>query len=110
MKFIDRKFRVPRIWSNKELKKFASLFSGKIINVSGWMDDDKQGNKYSDYFVKKNEYCISNYKTEARGYQGDLKDEIFLDLEDNLDKSLKNKFDVVFNHTVLEYINDFDQI
>ena len=43
MKLIDRKFRVPRIWSNKELKKFASLFSGEIINVSGWMDNDKQG-------------------------------------------------------------------
>ena len=25
---MDRKFRVPRVWSNKELEKFAKLFIG----------------------------------------------------------------------------------
>lgn len=25
---MDRKFRVPRVWSNKELEKFAKLFVG----------------------------------------------------------------------------------
>lgn len=32
----DKKFRVPRVWSNRELEKFGHLFSGKGVNVSGW--------------------------------------------------------------------------
>jgi len=39
---IDNKFQVPRIWSNAELRKFAHLFSGSIVNVSGWIDKDKE--------------------------------------------------------------------
>ena len=41
--FTDRKFKVPRYWSNEELKKFAHLFKGSVINVSAWKDVDKQG-------------------------------------------------------------------
>lgn len=29
--FTDRKFRIARIWSNRELKKYAHLFTGDII-------------------------------------------------------------------------------
>jgi len=100
----DRKSRVPRIWSNKVLKKHAKLFSGSIVNVSGWKDLDKQGKRYRDYFKNANKYSISNYETDARGFQGDLENEFFLDLEKELPKKLKAKFDVVFNHTTLEHI------
>ncbi|MGE0793604.1 MAG: hypothetical protein AB7V77_05500, partial [Candidatus Woesearchaeota archaeon] len=101
---IDKKFRVPRIWSNEELKKFSHLFSGKIINVSGWIDIDKEGKTYKNYFNKHSEYFISNFKKEARGFQGNIKNEFFLDLEKKLPEKLINEFDVVFNHTTLEHI------
>ena len=105
----DKKFRVPRIWSNRELEKFAHLFSGKGVNVSGWKDVDKEGKKYRDYFSNISEYWITNYKSEARGFQGNQENEIFLDLEEDLDESMHGKFDVVFNHTVLEHIFDVNK-
>jgi hypothetical protein len=105
----DKKFRVPRIWSNRELEKFAHLFSGKGVNVSGWKDVDKEGKKYRDYFSNISEYWITNYKSEARGFQGNQENEIFLDLEEDLDESMYCKFDVVFNHTVLEHIFDVNK-
>ncbi len=102
----DRKFRLPRKWSNQELKKFAPLFQGKIINVSAWKDQDKEGRRYKDYFENASEYWISNYYSEFRGFQGNLEREIFLDLAVPLPVELENQFDVVFNHTTLEHIFD----
>lgn len=100
---MDRIFRLPRVWSNQELSKFAHLFEGNIANVSGWKDIDKEGKYYRDYFYKASSYTITNYKSEARGFQG-LEGEIFLDLTQELPEDLVNRFDVVFNHTVLEHI------
>lgn len=102
--FLDKKFRKPRMWSNRELKKFAHLFQGRIINVSAWQDQDKEGNRYKDYFKSCFDYWISNYKNEARGFQGNISNEIFLNLEEEIHKELIGKFDVVFSHTVLEHI------
>jgi len=104
--FIDRKFRLPRIWSNKELRKFAHLFTGDIINVSAWKDIDKEGNFYKDYFINKKTYTITNYDSDKRGLQG-IDGEIYLDLEKDLPKNMYNKYDVVFNHTTLEHIYNF---
>lgn len=101
--FIDRKYLIARIWSNRELKKFAHLFDGDIVNVSGWQDADKEGKRYKDYFINASSYTLTNYKPEAMGFQG-LENEIFLDLASELPNELINKFDVVFNHTVLEHI------
>lgn len=103
--FEDKKFKTPRIWSNKELKKYAHLFTGNIINVSAWKDEDGQGDYYKNYFKYAKTYSLTNYKSEARGYQG-KKNEIFLDLEKELPNELKSKYDVVFNHTTLEHIYD----
>lgn len=101
--YLDRKYRIPRIWSNTQLKKFSHLFKGKIINVSGWKDIDKEGNYYKNYFNNANEYWISNYKSDVKGYQG-FENEFYLDLTKELPEDLNNKFDVVFNHTTLEHI------
>ena len=101
----DRKFRLPRLWSNQVLKRISHLFDGEIINVSGWKDDDKEGNKYSDYFTNAESYLISNYSGE-RGLSGS-NSEIFIDLESDLDKEFINKFQVAFNHTTLEHVYDF---
>ena len=48
--FVDRIFRLPRIWSNRELAKFAPLFQGSVVNVSAWKDFDKERMYYREYF------------------------------------------------------------
>lgn len=108
MKLIEsgRVSRLARRWSNVELRKFASWFTGDIVNVSAWRDEDKSGAHYADYFTGKTSYTITNYKPEARGMQG-AANEVFVDLEAPLDRALAGRFDVVFNHTVLEHIYEF---
>ena len=103
---IDRIHRLPRQWSNQQLAQYAHLFQGDVVNVSGWKDVDKEGGHYRDYFCNAQSYTITNFKAEARGFQG-LDNEIFLDLEKSLADDLKQRFDVVFNHTTLEHIYDF---
>ena len=103
--FIDKKFRSARIWSNLELKKFSKSLKGKIVNVSAWKDMDKQGSYYKEYFPLADEYFITNWKSDAKGLQGDLKNEFFLNLESkDIPDELLGKFEVVFNHTTLEHV------
>ena len=110
MKFIDNKVRKPRIWSNLELKKFSNNFNGKIINVSGWNDSDKDGSFYKNYFSNCEDYYISNWSFSERGQEKKLdKNEYLIDLEDDLDDKLINKFEVV-NHTTLEHIFDISKL
>ncbi|HEU4429448.1 MAG TPA: hypothetical protein VFT98_11885, partial [Myxococcota bacterium] len=95
--------QVPRRWSNRQLRRYAHLFDGDVVNVSGWRDEDKEGAHYRDYFTTAASYSITNWKSDARGLQG-TPGEIFLDLEQPLRDELVGRFDVVFNHTVLEHI------
>ena len=105
----DSKFRKPRIWSNKELKKFSRFFYGKSLNVSGWQDKDKEGSTYYEkYFYNCKEYYISNFKKSMRGFQGNLKNEFYLDLINTKLENKENYFDIVFNHTTLEHIFEID--
>ncbi len=106
--FVDRVFRLPRIWSNRELARFAPLFHGDVVNVSGWKDRDKQGRTYREYFANARSYTITNYKSEHMGFQG-AEGEVFLDLEAGLPAELRGGFDVVFNHTTLEHIYHLDR-
>jgi len=100
---VDRRFRIAREWSNDELKKVAHCFSGEIVNVSGWEDRDKQGGRYRDYFTAGTAYSITNYSTHS-GATGRA-DELELDLSTGeLPAELQQRFDVVFNHTVLEHV------
>lgn len=96
-----------RVFSNIELRKFATLFEGHVINVSGYLDSDKEGSTYKTYFKNCKSYTISNYKGE-KGFT-DKQNEIFIDLESDLPQELKGKFDVVFNHTTLEHIFKIDK-
>lgn len=105
---IDRKSRIPRIWSNQELRKFAPHLAGDIVNVSGWKDEDKEGQKYASYFSQKNSYTITNYVSDARGFQGQ-ENEVFLDLTQDLESDMIGKYDVVFNHTVLEHVFEMEK-
>jgi hypothetical protein len=101
--FEDRKSKLPRRWSNQELRRLAPLFTGEVVNVSAWQDQDKEGGTYRDYFRNARSYALTNYEKDARGLQG-LPGEIFLDLEKPLPEELRGRFDVVFNHTVLEHV------
>jgi hypothetical protein len=105
--FIDRTHRLPRVWSNRELARFAHLFHGDLVNVSGWTDVDKEGRHYKDYFVNASSYTITNYKKEARGFQG-YSNEVFLDLEQELPSTLYQRYDAAFSHTTMEHIYAVD--
>ncbi len=101
---LDRKFRLARLWSNKELRKIAPLLSGEIVNVSAGEDVDKEGNCYESYFINKTNYYLTNYSPGSfRGYQG-RPNEYLIDLTGEVPQELQQKFDVVFNHTTLEHI------
>lgn len=102
----DPRFRAARIWSNRILARIAPLLEGDVVNVSAWRDEDKEGRHYRDYFTKAREYWLTNWRSDARGFQGGLPHEIFLDLEQPLPQELSGRFDVVFNHTTLEHVFD----
>ena len=59
---VDSQFRIARIWSNREIKRLAPLFTGDVINVSAWDDRDKEARHYNDYFSKASRYYYTNYK------------------------------------------------
>jgi hypothetical protein len=101
---IDKKFRLARLWSNKELKKVSHFFSGSIVNVSAWDDRDKEGGYYKNYFKNATDYYYTNY-SGIRG-KSNLDNEFDCDLTKELPSELENKFDVAFNHTTLEHIFD----
>lgn len=101
---IDRACRLPRVWSNRELRKIAHLFQGHVVNVSAWKDEDKEGGHYRNYFSNARTYQITNCQGD-RGL-GSEADEIYLDLLEDLPANLMGGFDAVFNHTTLEHIFD----
>ena len=125
-RFVEGIFRRPRLWSNQELRKFGTLFEGRIVNVSGAEDYDKSvtdlreylftsrydaGLKYKSYFPNAEAYCLTNHPGDTyRGHtdKGSLDGYEFLDidLEKDLPADLHGNFDVVFNHTVLPHVFD----
>ncbi len=105
----------PRVFSNVLLHKYASYFSGDIINVSGWDDRDSEGDYYQNYFENRKRYTVSNVGISDKGFgslagslEGKNIEEIEIDLTATLTEARKGAFDVVFNHTVLEHIFEFD--
>lgn len=91
----------PRIWSNRELAKYGGSLAGDVVNVSAGMDDDKEGRKYKAYFPFAKSYTITNYK---RLHHSDSSmHELLLDLS-VVQGVPESKYDVVFNHTVLEHV------
>jgi hypothetical protein len=94
----------PREWSNAELRRIAPLFDGRVINVSGWRDEDKVGGHYRDYFTRAAGYDISNFSGD-RG-TADGAGAIFLDLEGDVAAELRGRYQVAYNHTTLEHVFD----
>ena len=103
---VDRKFRLARSWSNRELRRLAPLFSGAVVNVSAGTDEDKQGTFYADYFSAATSYDLTNYSPGVfRGFEG-RPNEHLLDLEAVVADELRQRYDVAFNHTTLEHVFD----
>ncbi len=100
---LDHKYHLPRRWSDEELRRFAPLFKGRVINVSGWKDIDHFGVRYKSLFTGATEYWVSNYGHGDEKTFG-VDNEVFIDLEKELPAGLAGTFDVVFNHTVLEHV------
>lgn len=101
--------RRARVWSNRELRRFARLFTGDVINVSAWRDQDKEGRCYREYFKNAASYSISNFEGGWRAEKEQVICDRYysIDLEAPLPSDLKGAFDVVFNHTTLEHIFHF---
>ena len=102
--FVDRQFRLPRLWSNRVLRQIGGSFDGEVVNVSAWDDRDKEGGSYREYFPRATAYHLTNF-SGTRGYSG-RPNEHLVDLTAELPDDLRRRFDVAFNHTTLEHIYD----
>lgn len=101
---MDRVFRLARVWSNRQLRQIATHLRGEIVNVSAGEDVDKEGGTYSEYFVNKSGYYLTNFFPDKfRGFQGRA-NEFLVDLESEVPEQLVDRFDVAFNHTTLEHV------
>jgi hypothetical protein len=108
-RILDKKFLRPRNFSNDMLRRYSKHFSGRVINVSGWRDEDGEGGFYRDYFKNISDYVVSNVGGQGKGFgsAGSRYEEVELDLEKEIPPHLENYFNVVFNHTTLEHVFKF---
>ena len=107
---LDPIYRKPRFWSNMILRNIAPHFAGRVVNCSGWADEDKFGSHYRHYFTGATEYAVTNYSGGAQqGSYTFLENSYQLDLEKALPSELRQRFEVVYSHTVLEHVFDVSQ-
>jgi hypothetical protein len=95
-----------RVWSNEEIARIAPHVTGRVVNVSAWNDEDKQGRVYRSYFSGASSYETTNY--EGWRGAGAATDDV-LDLQSAAPDELVNRYDLVFNHTTLEHLFDIHQ-
>jgi hypothetical protein len=101
----------PRLWSNAMLQRIGPLCTGHVVNVSAWKDldrDDRNPRRYREYFPHCRSYTITN-AAGARGLEDAPQPCIPLDLREPLPDALRQRFDVVFAHTVLEHVFEMPQ-
>jgi SAM-dependent methyltransferase len=94
-----------RKWSNYILKEWCDTnrYLGRVLNLSGNLDEDKFGMKYREYFDCQS-YFVSNYSKGAFDFSlGNIR--IDLEVETTLENQIE-KFDLVFCHTVFEHIKN----
>ena len=96
-----------RLWSNDQIRGLVAKIDGyeRVVNVSGWLDLDKEGGRYRDYFKPSIEYKVTNYPGDSdKGLSSN--EHIPLDLSKDLPDELSGRFDVALNHTVLEHLRN----
>ncbi len=93
------------VHANSELKKNGKIYQGDILNVSGWQDLDKHGNRYKDYFPNSKSYTVTNFGSEfgSSGYINEKELDLSVPYSNNL-----GTYDLVFTHTVIEHILPVD--
>ena len=96
----------PRAWSNRQIARVAATATGDVVHVSAWLDEDKEGRTYREYFAQARSYTTTNVGGQ-RG-EGDV-DDVHLDLSEPLPEELEQGFDLVFNHTTLEHVHAVDR-
>jgi hypothetical protein len=102
----NKPVRAARVWSNDFIKQVAPHVSGRVVNVSAWKDEDKEGRAYRTYFTNASSYETTNFD----GWRGaGIPSNYSLDLQRPAPAELRGAFDLVFNHTTLEHIYDFRQ-
>lgn len=100
----NRPVRDARIWSNRFIAAIAPFATARVVNVSAWKDEDKEGRTYRDYFTAAKSYETTNFE----GWRGaDVPSDHNLDLQQPAPEHLAGAFDLVFNHTTLEHVYDF---
>jgi hypothetical protein len=106
MKFIHN----VRAWSNEAIRRAIEPLHGvgSVVNVSGFDDRDKQGKLYRDYFSSSADYYLTYYPADqSKGFSGASCTAAYpLDLIAPLPGDLAGRFDLVFNHTVLEHVSN----
>lgn len=109
-RILDKDKIRPRNFSNAMLRRYASYFSGAVINVSGWRDEDGERGHYKNYFKNASDYTVSNVGGQGKGF-GSASEagykEVELDLVRDIPAKFTGRYDVVFNHTTLEHIYEF---
>lgn len=95
-----------RAWSNDELRRLGPWFRDgcEVINVGGWLDRDKDGGRYADYFPRARVYHVANYERDQA--KGAVASDLFLDVSQPLPDALAGRYDVALSHTVLEHLPD----
>ncbi|OHB10965.1 MAG: hypothetical protein A3J09_00055 [Candidatus Zambryskibacteria bacterium RIFCSPLOWO2_02_FULL_51_21] len=108
-RILDKRVIRPRNFSNEMIRRYAPFFEGSAINISGWRDEDGEGNKYKSYFPNVKSYSVSNVSNQRKGLGSAGKEykEIEIDLTKDLPHEFFQSFDLVLNHTTLEHIYDF---
>ncbi len=96
---------VARYWSNDILRELGPNFKGRIINVSAWRDEDREGNRYRDYFPNAASYEISNHPGDKKRGSNESTD-LEIDITAPLPRELEKNWEVCFHHTVLEHVPD----
>ena len=110
-RLLPKKLIRPGAYSKMLLEQYGPLFSGSVINVSGWDDRDGMGGHYHDYFPNAKSYTVSNAPTAQKGigsFEG-KGHEIALDLSIPLPKELHGAYEVVYNNTTLEHVFEVEQ-
>lgn len=87
-----------RKWVNKEIYKFASKLSGRILVPGAGADLDKEGKAYRSYFGKVKAYD----KLDLPGCQSKPAPKYFCDIAD-MKPVPSNYYDVVFANQVFEH-------
>ena len=95
-----------RAWSNDQIAEIGQLLPEhlRIINVGGWLDEDKEGSNYRSYFREPSVYHVANYTGDKE--KGMVPSDLYIDLTEPLPPDAIGQYNLSYTHTVLEHVSD----